>query len=194
VPEDVYVSILTGGPAGGAGASATDQCCLGGGGGGAVQLSAGTRISIGLAGSINASGGGGIANQSVNACLHNGGGGGGAGGAVVLESPTLDVSGAIAANGGGGGGGESIVGNTIGAMANGQDGSISICPALGGMGNVAGGEGACLGTAAAGAPAGAPANTGGAGGGGGAGHVVLRSHGAPQITGSISPSPVIRCN
>jgi hypothetical protein len=65
--------------------------------GGALQIIAGTFITIGSLGSINAGGGGGD--------WSGGGayGAGGSGGAILLEAPTVTIRGAIAANGGGGG-------------------------------------------------------------------------------------------
>jgi hypothetical protein len=72
-----------------------DVYYVGGAGGGAIQLVAGSKIT--LAGIVNAGGGGG---QSGFA------GGGGAGGLVIVETPVLSIgaTGGIAANGGGGAG------------------------------------------------------------------------------------------
>ena len=74
----------------------------GGGGGGAVQITAGTRLTIRRGGGVKAAGGGG--GETGN----GGGGGGGAGGAILIEAPAIAIeSGAIlAANGGGGAAGD----------------------------------------------------------------------------------------
>ena len=85
----------------------------GGAGGGAIQLVAGTQIT--LAGIINAGGGGGT-NGELS--------GGGAGGTVILESPVVAIgaTGGIAANGGGG----------AGCTVDGADGTPDAVAALGG--------------------------------------------------------------
>jgi hypothetical protein len=76
----------------------------GGGGGGAVQISAG--VSIVIAGTVTAPGGGGEGGSTEGQCL--GGAGGGSGGAILLEAPAVSVPGTLATNGGGGGGGGSL--------------------------------------------------------------------------------------
>ena len=89
---------------GSGGGSGTSSMSYGGGGGGAVQLDAGTSITIGggttMNGGINVGGCGG--NYGI---MLNSGGGGGAGGAILIESPAVNVlaKGVLAANGGGGG-------------------------------------------------------------------------------------------
>lgn len=151
-----------------------------GAGGGAVQIVAGTSVSVASTGTINVGGGGG----------GQGGGGGGSGGALLIETPTATIAGAIAANGGGGGTGSGDV--------RGQNGLPSDEPALGGApgsDNVPGGNGS----------AGEEQNGGhgvphpivasrGSGGGGGAGRIRINTmSGAATIAGIVSPAPATGC-
>lgn len=146
---------LVGGGGGGGGAEANSGG-VGGGGGGALQLASNTRIEIAAAGGINAGGcGGKAAVAPENGC----GGGGGAGGTILLEAPVIAIAGALAVNGGGGAGGSDL-------GEDGQPGTLSRTPAVGGA-SPAGGTG---GTGAAGAKADGVAGAGAmrSGGGGGA--------------------------
>jgi hypothetical protein len=108
--------LLVGGGGGGSGLVPVlghpDSVNPGGGGGGAIQLVAGTQLT--LAGIINAGGGGGTSIMA----------GGGAGGVVILESPVVSIGavGGIAANGGGG----------AGCFENGGDGTPDAVAAAGG--------------------------------------------------------------
>lgn len=168
--------ILRGGCDGTAGGNAdTNVGGAGGFGGGAIYIVADTSISN--TGTIRSSGQGGPGGG-----LYAGGGGGGAGGMIVLDSPAITNSGFVIANGGGGGEG----GGQTGAGANGASGLLSTARAIGGTGNINGGDGGSGGapTTNAGDP-GASGVTGAGGGGGGAGVIrVLRG----TLTGSVSPA------
>ena len=146
----------------------------GGGAGGAVALVAMTRVRV--SGAVAAPGNGGGTNATAN-----GGGGGGSGGAVFLESPVVELVGALTANGGGGG----PPGNTNVLRVFGGRGHIAdATPASGGtFNNVAGGTGGAGTTA----PTNGGTLLGGAGGGGAAGAIHIRSRSA-QITGLTSPT------
>jgi hypothetical protein len=144
----------------------------GGAGGGAIQIVAGTSISIGALGSVNA-GGGGVAASA-----------GGSGGAILLESPTITIAGNVAANGGGGSYGS-------GFSPPGANGAGSSLPA---PGSYTGGNGS-----AGSSIVGADGQTDDAGGnvgagGGGAGWIRINTATAnATITGSVSPSLTTRC-
>jgi hypothetical protein len=151
----------------------------GGAGGGAVFLLAGTSITIGNAGIINASGAGGAAGGD-----QAGGGGGGSGGMIVLYAPTLDTpNGRLLANGGGGASG----GNNGGGVAgNDPPPTTPQTPAAGILGPsncCAGGAGYGGGTPAV---PGTSAGSGlsGGGGGGGAGYIQ-----ASMTLGTANVSP-----
>jgi hypothetical protein len=110
----------------------------GGSGGGAIQIVAGSSITVRTFGSINAGGGGYV--------------GGGSGGAILLEAPTVSILGAVAANGGAGqtasnnnegldatpddqpamGGGN----GSAGALINGSDGVSGFAAGGGGAGRI----------------------------------------------------------
>ncbi len=154
----------------------------GGSGGGAVYLLAGTSITIGATGRVDASGAAGsflTSNQ-----FFGGGGGGGSGGMIVLFAPSIDATaGAVLmANAGGGSAGAS--GSQVGNP--GTEPTSPTSPAAGGTTpGGAGGSGYAIGTSAtAGGPG--PNNFGGGGGGGGAGYI--RSNVA---LGSASVSPAV---
>jgi hypothetical protein len=154
----------------------------GGDGGGAVFLVAGTRIEV--TGDINASGGGGKGG-AIGGNANSGGAGGGSGGLIWLDAPSVIVAGDVFANGGGGGG------SSAGAFPGGTGGT-SADPVTGGAaGTSSNGDG---GTGAAGSTLdGAPGVSsagGGGGGGGGAGFIQIYSQ-SPQLTGSISPPPIL---
>jgi hypothetical protein len=163
---------LVGGSTGGGGG------LFSGAGGGAIQLVAGTSISIEASGSVNVGGGGGGA-----------GGGGGSGGSLLLEAPTVTVAGAIAANGGGGA--------SCGTGPSGGNGLASNQPAPGGAttnggcvgGN--GGAGATMnGTAAQ--PT-MTSNEGGGGGGAGRIRINTKSGSATLTGGTVSPGATTTC-
>ncbi|MFT3714215.1 MAG: hypothetical protein QM817_41660 [Archangium sp.] len=149
---------------------------FGGRGGGAVQISAGSTITFGSLGSVQANGQGG---QGGNSGQRTGGGGGGSGGAILLEGTTLTMGpiSVLAANGGAGA--EGSGGQLNGG--DGQDGPVSAAQATcnstgtGCGGN--GGDGASrMGGSANGlAPFGAncASNPPGGGGGGGVGRIRL---------------------
>jgi hypothetical protein len=170
----------------------TIACGLGGGGGGAIQLTAGTSLQIGAAGRLLVNGGGGLggcADSSSNPARS--GGGGGSGGALFLEAPilTIDNGAVLTANGGGGGGGADT-GDKRGN--NGQNGSASDNPALGGA-TVGSGPNNPSGTGGNGAAGtilptsgSVTANTGG--GGAGLGRTVFRAQTQPTSPAIISPA------
>jgi hypothetical protein len=148
-------------------------------GGGAIQISAGTRIEVGLQGIIHV-GGGGSAWYA---------GGGGAGGAILLEAPQLAVHGHLAANGGGGASTNSAD-SAVGADAASDD-----QPALGGRveGLPPGGNGAA-GERIDGQAGGDSSEGRAAGGGGGAGRIRLNSAAEPDLSGAlISPAQTTPC-
>ncbi len=159
---------LIGGSSGGPGPYADP----GGAGGGAIQIAAGTSISVGALGSINA-GGGGVAASA-----------GGSGGVILLESPSITIAGNLAANGGGGSYGS-------GFSPAGANGTASSQPAAG---SDTGGNGS-----AGSSIVGADGQTDDAGGnigagGGGAGWIRINTAtGSATITGSVSPSLATRC-
>ena len=101
IDANAALSPIEGG-AGGGGGGSYNLGGNGGGGGGAIQISAGSSISIGPAGGIDVAGAGGRLASTGN---YGAGGGGGAGGAILLEAPNVTVEGILAANGGGGAGG-----------------------------------------------------------------------------------------
>ncbi len=82
---------LRGGCAGG---FVTGSGSIAGAGGGALQVSSRTKITVTVAGIVDAGGGGGA--------FFLVGGGGGSGGSVLLEAAVVAVGGTLAANGGGG--------------------------------------------------------------------------------------------
>jgi len=154
-----------GGSAGGAGAYGDS----GGAGGGAIQIVAGTSITVGLLGAINAGGGG----VSVSA--------GGSGGAILLESPTVLIDGNIAANGGGGSYGD----------PSGANGAASSQPALGAYPGGNGSAGTSV-TGSNGQVDDAGSNPGA--GGGGAGRIRINTiSGEAAIAGTLSPSLATPC-
>ncbi len=104
---------LIGGSAGGNHGDYDD----GGEGGGAIQISAGTSITVGTLGVLNVPGYGGA---------NVGGGGGGSGGGILLEAPQVTIDGIVTANGGGAG----LA--TANASGSGQTGQPSLQPATGG--------------------------------------------------------------
>lgn len=150
-------------------------------GGGAIQISAGTRIDIGILGAIHVGGGG--AGFTSN--------GGGSGGAILLEAPKVRVLGHLAANGGGGSS------PTSGGPQHGGDGTADDQPALGGQtaGVPKGGNGSA-GSIVDGQPGEAsPEGTLGGGGGGGAGRMRINvREGQLELTGAvISPAKDTPC-
>jgi hypothetical protein len=176
---------LVGGSTGGVGGvSQYGQESEPGSGGGALQLVAGTSITINDGGAVGAGGGpGSQAYDNVTQAA-----GGGSGGAVLLEAPVVTVIGTIAVNGGGGGGGGGQVGNGA---------SASPVFAPGGNDYTGGnGNGTLPGDAGIGVPAttngsdGVPQDNGndpGAGGGGGGRIRINTTSGKATITGVLSP-------
>jgi hypothetical protein len=159
-----------------AGSSGGNSGYGGGTGGGALQLVAGTSITVG--GTITVGGGAGFRSS-----------GGGSGGALLLEAPAVTVTGTLAANGGGG---ANVFGGTP------QGGQASATPAQGSTtdgsdapgGNGSGG--ATINGGAAGALASASGFNGG--GGGGAGYIRINTSGAAAgLTGTVSPSASTTC-
>lgn len=182
------IAPLVGGSSGGAGSGSA------GSGGGAIQLVAGTSITIAATGLIHVGAGGGgfggISTQEAN--------GGGSGGSILLESVAVTIAGTLAANGGGGGAGTSMdVGGTpplnpggANATANATlaaGGRAGIGPSSGGNGSAATSENGTAGSFTSGHSAG--------GGGGGAGRIRINTKsGAAMITGAtLSPSTSTPC-
>lgn len=149
-----------------------------GAGGGAVQLLAGTRLTVAETGQLNLGGrGGGWA-----------GNGGGSGGAILIEAPQVFIAGFLAANGGGGGGG--------GTGENGADARHDGTAAPGGAGggrSPPGGEGSAEARVDGAAAAHTPEQAGGGGGGAGRIRINSWSEAPPTLTGRISPAPGTRC-
>ena len=165
------VSSLRAGCRGGSGTNGA-----GGYGGGAIQLIAGTSITIMTNGTINASGAGG-GRSTLN---DNGGGGGGSGGMIVLEAPTIVNSGQVLANGGGGGAGNQF-------SEDGGEPTSALVAAPGGRDLAHAGDG--------GPGAAAASRTGGnghdgidGGGGGGGGAGIIRVFPPQSIGGRVSPA------
>ena len=179
---------LRGGCSGGRGgvADSNQARADSGAGGGAIELVAGTSITI--RGIVSTSGGGGAGATEPG----GGGAGGGAGGAILIHSPSLVLGGAIlSSNGGAGGEGRR---DTAPGMP-GADGAIdSASPATGGSG-AAGGNGGpgAVGTADGGdgdAGVGSANDTaGGGGGGGGAGRIHVRTREAVVVEGDALITP-----
>lgn len=160
----------------------------GGGGGGAIQLVAGTKVSIGggtSPGGVNAGG-----CNGATAYYGNAGGAGGSGGAILIEAPNLELlsNGVIAANGGGGatgGGGTAAQPGQLSSAqcyAGGAPNGYGVCGGGSGGYTVYGGSG------------GAPSGTSGAGGsgGGGAGRIRINNRsGSFTVPPSTTISPVL---
>jgi hypothetical protein len=153
----------------------------GGKGGGAIEIVAGTSITVGSHGRVQAGGQGGYV------------GGGGSGGAILLEAPTIVVQGTLAANGGGGGSGNNDTtasdGNPSTQPAPGQVDNLASGTAIGGAGSAG-----TTGNAGNGGPS-DPGTLGG-GGGGGAGRIRINTTTgvATLMTGSIiSPAMGTMC-
>jgi hypothetical protein len=165
---------LVGGSAGGGGMPAGIGNS-GGAGGGAVQLVAGTEITIAAGGFVNAGGGGGRAN----------GGAGGSGGAILIEAPTVTVAGTLAANGGGGA--------VFNGGAPGQNGQPRAMPANGSAPTAGSGSAGATINGGNGAITSGDNNSSG-GGGGGAGRIRIdTTTGAASITGTLSPDASTAC-
>jgi hypothetical protein len=174
------ITPLVGGSGGGAGAGGA------GGGGGAIQLSAGTSITVEASGLIHVGGGGGtfggISGQEAN--------GGGSGGSILLESPTVTILGTLAANGAGGGAGTSA------NIPGGEDGTPSATPALGGNagGGVSAGGNGSGGSVTDGTSGAFTSGNSAGGGGGGAGRIRLNTKpGQALVTGVLSPAMTTPC-
>jgi len=170
---------LVGGSSGGTGAVGNN-----GAGGGALQLTAGTSVTVAQSGYISAPGGGG----SYGGLGTQEAGGGGSGGAILIEAPTVTIAGVLAANGGGGGQGNGDAG---------QNGKASADPAVGGRGAFSGASSGGNGGAGATADGtdgmfttGNPAG----GGGGGVGRIRLNTRtGQAVVTGTLSPAATTAC-
>jgi hypothetical protein len=154
----------------------------GGCGGGAIQIVAGTSITIGTYGAINAGGGGGIDGSAA-----------GSGGAILIEAPSVAVNGQVVANGGGGGAG----------TGNGADGTATGQAAMG-YNNSTGAGGGIGGNGSAGTSVNGASGVGGTtvaydgAGGGGAGRIRINTSSGAATVGStavISPalSPATSC-
>lgn len=172
---------LRGGCAGG---FVTGSGSIAGAGGGALQVSSRTKITVTVAGVVDAGGGGGA--------FFLVGGGGGSGGGILLEAPVVAVGGTLAANGGGG-----ACGATAGedGRTTPRAGSTSGLAALGGVcSDASQGNGGNGGTKDAGPRTGASvSNAGtsiGGGGGGSAGRIRVNTRtGTFTQTGAlISPA------
>jgi hypothetical protein len=161
-------------------------------GGGAIFIAAGVEIKLGTNAVLYAGGGGGgggghgTGPDTGNA----GGGGGGSGGMIALESPRVTAANArMAANGGGGGEGSSL----LQAGNNGATGTTTTAAAPGGTGGAQdgadGGQGGDRASAAGQSVATVLAG-GGGGGGGGVGYIHIVSL-IRQLSGNISPAPVV---
>ncbi len=169
---------------------------IGGAGGGAIQLVAGTSITIAAGGLIQAgAGGGGFGGIRTQNAL-----GGGSGGSILLESLAVTVAGTLAANGGGGGAGTSIdVGAPPPKDPGGANSTPNATPAAGGrqgIGPSSGGNGSA--GAAVNGTAGAftaTDNNAAGGGGGGAGRIRINTKSAAAaLTGAtISPATSTPC-
>jgi len=196
-PGAAYGPLLTdffGGSGGGPGSPYNVAPCTltdgnGGAGGGALQITSGIAITIDTAGTIAAAGGGGR-----GGCLNGNddtmsGGGGGSGGTVFLEAPIVSARGTVSANGGGGGGGAQAGASKRGF--DGEDGTLSLTAAVGGVGANPERNGGAGGTRNA-LPEQPAGNLNNAGGGGGAyGRIWMRTRVTPaDVTGAtMTPAP-----
>jgi hypothetical protein len=178
---------LVGGSSGGSGSASA------GSGGGAVQLVAGTSITIDAGGYVQVGGGGGgfggISGQEAGA--------GGSGGSLLLESTSINVAGTLAANGGGGGAGTSAdVGSPAPLDPGGANSTPNATAAAGGKSGVgpsSGGNGSAGASIDGTAGAFTSGNSGG-GGGGGAGRIRLNTKsGVATVTGTLSPAASTPC-
>lgn len=168
---------------------------IGGAGGGAIQLVAGTSITIKAAGLIHVgAGGGGFGGISTQNAA-----GGGSGGSILLESLAVSVAGTLAANGGGGGAGTSDgIGSAPPQDPGGANSTGNATPAMGGKAGVGPSSGG-NGSAAASVNGTAGAFTAGnnyaaGGGGGGAGRIRINtSSGQTTLTGTVSPAASTPC-
>ena len=160
---------LIGGSAGGNHGDYND----GGEGGGAIDITAGTSITVGTLGILNVPGYGGA---------NVGGGGGGSGGGILLEAPQVTIDGIVAANGGGAG----LA--TANSSGSGQTGQPSALPAAGGdVTEGAGGAGTTI-NGADGHASGGHAGSGG----GAAGRIRINTtSGAATIGASAIVSPAV---
>ncbi len=154
----------------------------GGFGGGAVYLVSGTRLTLGAAAIINASGAG-----AAQPGKTGGGGGGGSGGMVLLHAPDVTIApGAIVvANGGGGSTGGDDNGAGTGTRGNDPDPAnpTSAAPTVTGAGGSGGGGFAEGSTATSGGPG--LSGEGGGGGGGGGGYIQSNQ---PLTNATVSPA------
>ena len=184
---NTLLTVLAGGSGGGSGGGTDCEYGVGGAGGGAIQIYAGSQITI--SGAITVGGGGGGAGTKCGGSA-GAGGGGGSGGGIYLQAPEITHSGTLAGNGGGGGGGASGSG-TDGSP--GEDGLTGVTAAAGGDdgGNTGepGGDGGALGAAPT---AGTNSFNQGNGGGGGAAVgrivVIVNTGNTFASTGQISPA------
>ncbi len=172
---------LLGGSAGGKGD------LFAGAGGGAIELVAGTSITIGSSGIISAGGGGAADGDTIH-----GANGGGSGGAILIEAPSVTVAGVLEVNGGAGGGG-------TGAPTTAPDATADTVAAPGGAPGTtgAGGDGSA-GATVTGGDGGDGDPYGGTyapgGGGGGAGYIRINTmSGVASITGTLSPALASAC-
>jgi hypothetical protein len=168
---------LLGGCDGGGGGNGQDDASEAGDGAGAILIAAGTSVTIGAGGVIDAGGGHGRG----GGCQNCGGSGGGSGGMIFLESANVTVAGVLAANGGAGGEGSN--------GRDGEDGQPSATAAKAGTGGDSNGGNGGAGSSSTdldGADTEDERPEGGGGGGGGAGFITIRGP-APAITGTISP-------
>jgi hypothetical protein len=176
---------LMGGSAGGVGD------LFSGAGGGAIQLVAGTSISVGAPGIISAGGGGGYDGSGAGDYAASAGG---SGGALLLEAPAVTVEGLLEANGGGGGGGldgPSIASDATPASiaaAGGAPGTTGVGGAGSAGTTVNGGDGAV------GDPPTGPGDTAPGAGGGGAGYIRINTSSASAtLSGTLSPAVGSTC-
>jgi hypothetical protein len=164
---------LIGGSAGGNHGDYND----GGEAGGAIQMSAGTSITVGSLGVLNVPGYGGA---------NTGGGGGGSGGGILLEAPQVTVDGIVAANGGGAGLG------TANSSGSGQTGQPGAQLATGGAGTEGpGGAGTTIDGGA-----GSYGNGHAGSGGGAAGRIRINTRGGAATLGAsaiVSPALTTTC-
>ena len=173
---------ILGGCPGATGGDGNKPGGVGGAGGGAIQLSA--KMSITVAGQINAGGAGGGAAVGNSNNANGGGGGGGSGGLIGLDAPTVTVTSTakLGANGGGGGAGAESQGTTPGAS-----GTPTTTAAKGGSGTNSGDGGDGSAGATLDAKQGVDSqNHGGGGGGGGAGYIIVHA-----ATPSLDPTALI---
>jgi hypothetical protein len=143
-------------------------------------VSATERITVGLTGVVDASGGGAIGPRDNRRI---GGSGGGSGGGILLEAPVVEITGIVGANGGAGSRGDA---NRRGRV-NGDPGQPGIAPVLGPP-TAEGYGGGGAGSDAEGVGGDGVHATVGGGGGGGGGRIRINTAAGDETFSGVLPT------